>query len=105
MSTTEGEKPIRGIAKFYRTRLPSAIATKHGVALSAPFTSHDLRRSAVTHIAESLGIGGEPLIKRLLGHADGSVTAIYNRYGHVSGIKRYLCPRTGPKSNGRGDRI
>jgi hypothetical protein len=31
----------------------------------------------VTHIAESLGIGREPLIKRLLGHADGSVTAIY----------------------------
>jgi integrase len=37
----------------------------------------------VTHIAESLGIGGEPLIKRLLGHADGSVTAIYNRYGYM----------------------
>src|SRR6266404_6902702 len=43
LSTTEGEKPIRGIAKFYQTRLPSAILTKHGAVLSAPFTSHDLR--------------------------------------------------------------
>jgi integrase len=61
LSTTEGEKPIRGIAKFYQTRLPRAILAKNGAALSAPFTSHDLRRSAVTHIAESIGIGGEPL--------------------------------------------
>src|ERR1700722_119801 len=78
LSTTEGEKPIRGLAKHYHTRLPSAILRKQGAALSAPCTSHDLRRSTVTHIAESLGIGGEPLIKRLLGHTDGSVTAIYN---------------------------
>jgi len=90
LSTTEGEKPIRGIAKFYRTRLPSAIATKHGAVLSAPFTSHDLRRSTVTHIAESIGIGGEPLIKRLLGHADGSVTAIYNRYGYMKEMRAAL---------------
>ncbi len=90
LSTTEGEKPIRGIAKFYQTRLPIAILTKHGAALSAPFTSHDLRRSAVTHIAESLGIGGEPLIKRLLGHADGSVTAIYNRYGYMREMRAAL---------------
>jgi integrase len=73
-----------------KARLPIAILTKHGAALSAPFTSHDLRRSAVTHIAESLGIGGEPLIKRLLGHADGSVTAIYNRYGYMREMRAAL---------------
>jgi hypothetical protein len=87
LSTTQGEKPIHGIAKFYQTRLPRAILEKNGAALRAPFTSHDLRRSAVTHIAESLGIGGEPLIKRLLGHTDGSVTAIYSRYGYLREIR------------------
>src|SRR6202030_2361159 len=67
-----------------------AILAKNGTALSASFTSHDLRRSTVTHIAESLGIGGEPLIKRLLGHADGSVTAIYNRYGYMKEMRAAL---------------
>jgi integrase len=90
LSTTDGEKPIRGLAKFYKVRLPRAILAKNGTALSASFTSHDLRRSAVTHIAESLGIGGEPLIKRLLGHADGSVTAIYNRYRYLREMRAAL---------------
>jgi integrase len=90
LSTTGGEKPIRGLAKFYQVRLPSAILTKQGAALSAPFTSHDLRRSTVTHIVESLGRGGEPLIKRLLGHTDGSVTAIYNRYGYMKEMRAAL---------------
>ncbi len=38
LSTTEGEKPIRGLAKFYQTRLPQAILNQTGAVIS-PFTS------------------------------------------------------------------
>jgi hypothetical protein len=44
LSSTEGAKPIRGIGKFYRTRLRREIIACIGSALSSPFTSHDLRR-------------------------------------------------------------
>jgi hypothetical protein len=39
-----------------------------------------------TRIADALGVGGEQLIKHVLGHADGSVTAIHNRYGYVRSV-------------------
>jgi len=35
-------------------------------------------------------VGGEQLIKRVLGHTDGSVTAIYNRYGYVKEMRAVL---------------
>ena len=90
LSTTEGEKPIRGIAKYYQTRLPRTIMAQNGAAI-APFVSHDIRRSVASHVAESLGVGGEPLIARLLGHScQGSVTAIYNRYGYLKEIRAAL---------------
>jgi hypothetical protein len=38
----------------------------------------------------SLGVRGEQLIKRVLGHADGSVTAIYNWYGYVKEMREVL---------------
>jgi integrase len=44
-------------------------------------SADDLRRTVATRLGESLGVGGEQLIKKVLGHSDGSVTAIYNRYG------------------------
>lgn len=37
-----------------------------------------------------IGVGGEQLIRRVLGHADGSVTAIYNRYGYVKEMREVL---------------
>ena len=43
-----------------------------------------------TRIAEQLGVGGEQMIKRVLGHTDGSVTAIYNRYGYVKEMRAVL---------------
>ena len=89
LSTTEGEKPIRGLAKFYQTRLPRAILNQTGAVIS-PFTSHDLRRSVASRVAESLGIGGEPLLRRLLGHADSSVSAIYNHYGYLKEMRAAL---------------
>jgi integrase len=61
-----------------------------GSALSEPFTSHDLRRTVATRLGESLGVGGEQLIKKVLGHSDGSVTAIYNRYGYVKEMRAGL---------------
>ena len=90
LSTTDGTVPIRGIGKFYKTRLPREIIAINGASLSAPFTSHDLRRTVATRLGESLGVGGEQLIKRVLGHSDGSVTAIYNRYGYVKEMRTCL---------------
>jgi len=43
-----------------------------------------------TRLAETLGVGGEQMIKRVLGHSDGSVTAIYNRYGYVKEMRAVL---------------
>jgi hypothetical protein len=37
-----------------------------------------------------LGEEGDKLIKRALGHSDGSVTAIYNRYGDVREMRSEL---------------
>lgn len=54
------------------------------------FNPHDIRRTVATRIAELLGVGGEQLIRRVLGHADGSVTAIYNRYGYVREMRAAL---------------
>src|SRR6266404_3047847 len=48
------------------------------------------RRTVATRIAEALDVGGEQLIKRVLGHSDGSVTAIYNRYGYVKEMRAVL---------------
>ncbi len=90
LSNTDGIKPIVGIGKFYRTRLPREIVALNGEEFSEPFTSHDLRRTVATRLGESLGVGGEQLIKRVLGHSDGSVTAIYNRYGYVKEMRAVL---------------
>ena len=76
-----------GIGKFYRTRLPREFIAHTGSEFSSPFTSHDLRRTVATRPGESLGVGGEQLIKKVLGHSEGSVTAIYNRYGYVKEMR------------------
>jgi hypothetical protein len=56
--------------------------------LTAPI---NFRRILPAHTLHSpLGVGGEQLIKRVLGHADGSVTAIYNRYGYVKEMREVL---------------
>lgn len=90
LSSTEGRVPIQGVSKFYRTRLPDAILAITGSRFSKEFTSHDLRRTVATRLAESLGDKGDKLVKRVLGHSDGSVTAIYNRYGYVKETRRAL---------------
>lgn len=67
-----------------------AICAVSGERQLEPWTPHDLRRTVATRIAEQLGVGDEQLIKRVLGHADGSVTAIYNRYGYVKEMRAVL---------------
>ena len=83
--------PIRGVSKYYRTRLADAIIAVTGARFPKVFTSHDLRGTVATRLAESLGDEGGKLVKRVLGHsADGSMTAIYNRYGYVREMRRAL---------------
>lgn len=54
----------------------------------AHFTSHDLRRTAATH----LGALGVPpvVIDAILNHKDGSVGAIYNRYAYAKEKRQAL---------------
>ena len=77
-SGTDGRRPLAGWPKA-QERMMRAICAVSGERAVDPWTPHDLRRTVATRIAEQLGVGGEQLIKRVLGHADGSVTAIYNR--------------------------
>jgi hypothetical protein len=43
-------------------------------------------------LGESLGVGGQQLIKKVLGHSDGSEPAIYGRYGYVKEMRAGLEP-------------
>ena len=90
LSSTAGRAPIQGVPKYFRTRLPDAILALTGERFAKQFTAHDLRRTVATRLAESLGDAGDKLVKRVLGHADGSVTAIYNRYGSVKEMRKAL---------------
>ena len=90
LSSTGGSTPIQGISKFYNTRLRDQIIANTGAPPAKYLTSHVLRRTVATRIAELLGDEGDKLIKRVLGHSDGSVTAIYNRYGYVREMRRAL---------------
>ncbi|WP_331069648.1 tyrosine-type recombinase/integrase [Steroidobacter sp.] len=88
-SGTDGLSPASGWPKA-QSRMIRAMTAVSGERDVVPWTPHDLRRTVATRIAEQLGVGGEQLIKRVLGHADGSVTAIYNRYGYVKEMREVL---------------
>jgi integrase len=90
LSSTQGPVPMQGVSKYFNTRLPDAILAITGSKFPKKFTSHDLRRTVATRLAESLGDEGDKLVRRVLGHSDGSVTAIYNRYGYVREMRRAL---------------
>jgi integrase len=90
LSSTDGRAPIQGVPKYFRTRLLDAILAVTGEKFGKQFSSHDLRRTVATRLAESLGDAGDKLVKRVLGHSDGSVTAIYNRYGYVKEMRKAL---------------
>jgi integrase len=88
-SGTDGRRPLAGWPRA-QARMMRAMCAVSGERPVVPWTPHDLRRTIATRIAEQLGVGGEQLIKRVLGHADGSVTAIYNRYGYVKEMRGAL---------------
>jgi len=90
LSSTGGDTHIQSVSKYYRTRLRDAIIAQTGAAFSKKLTSHALRRTVATRIAEALGEQGDKLVKRVLGHSDGSVTALYNRYAYVREMRRVL---------------
>jgi integrase len=78
--TTSGAVPISGFSKI-KTRLGLAIAqARDGVAL-APWTIHDLRRTAATEMAR-LGVS-RFVIGRVLNHSDRSVTGIDDRHAYL----------------------
>jgi integrase len=90
LSSTGGRVPIQGVAKYYTTRLKDALFALTGARFAKEFTSHDLRRTVATRLAESLGDQGDKVVRRVLGHSDGGVTAIYNRYAYVREMRRVL---------------
>ena len=89
LSGTDGKRRLSGWTKA-KARMVRAICAVSGEHVRVPWTPQDLRRTVATRIAEQLGVGGEQLIKRVLGHSDGSVTAIYNRYGYVKEMRAVL---------------
>ena len=98
-SGTDGRRPLAGWSKA-QDRLMRAMCSLTGERAVKDFNPHDIRRTVATRIAELLGVGGEQLIRRVLGHADGSVTAIYNRYGYVKEMRAALEQWTGELTRG-----
>jgi integrase len=87
-SGTDGHKPISGWSKAQK-RMRDAIYANRG-AFPKPWTPHDIRRTVATRVAEATGEAGDKLVKRVLGHAEQNVTAIYNRYAYVKEMREVL---------------
>ena len=68
-----------------------AILEQNGVAMS-PFVSY-LRRTVAARIGESMGLGGELLVRGIFGHSDSSITSIYNGYGYLKEMRAALGAR------------
>jgi len=98
-SGTDGRRPLGGWSKA-QDRLMRSMCAVTGERAVKDFNPHDIRRTVATRIAELLGVGGEQLIRRVLGHADGSVTAIYNRYGYVKEMRAALDDWAGELTRG-----
>ena len=82
--TTYGSAPISGysVAKKALDRLVSAARAEAGLAAIAPWTVHDLRRTAATEMAR-LGVS-RFTISRVLNHSDRSVTGIYDWHSYLA---------------------
>lgn len=66
-SAGETNTPIQGISKFFNTQLRGQIIVNTGAPLAKRLTSHVLRRTVATRLAEVLGDDGDRLIKRVGG--------------------------------------
>lgn len=71
--TSSGKKPISGFSKAKK-----AIELKSDVD---PWTIHDLRRTAATHMAELKT--PRIVVMAVLGHSDSTVTATYDRHDYL----------------------
>lgn len=89
-SSTGGSTHIQGISKYYRSRLADAILSITGSQFTKRLTTQVNRRTVASRLAEELGHEGDKLVERVLGHSDGKVTRIYNRYGYVREMRRAL---------------
>jgi integrase len=78
-SGSMGASPVSGFSRA-KTRFDKAIASELGHPLEN-WRPHDFRRSAATHLRR-LGVERH-VVKRLLGHSDNDVTAIYDRYDMI----------------------
>ena len=87
-SGTGGEKPISGWSKAQR-RLMDAIRANTG-SYPRHWTPHAIRKFVATCVAEELGMNGDKLVKRILGHSDREVTSLYNQYGYIREVRRCL---------------
>ena len=69
---------------------PGRVFTRVAVAagLARPWTPHDLRRTAATRLA-GLGVSRE-MVRRVLNHADASVTAVYDHYRYDREVQAAL---------------
>ena len=87
-SGTDGEKPISGWSKA-QSRLLDAICANTG-SFPRRWTPHAIRKFVATCVAEDLGMNGDKLVKRILGHSDTGVTSLYNQYGYIREVRRCL---------------
>ena len=69
-----GDKPINGFSK--------AKANLNKLSKVSDWKFHDIRRTVATNLSK-MGYN-RMLIKRILNHADGDVTAIYDRYQYIN---------------------
>ena len=78
LTTTNGEKPIAGIARKILDQLHTRAEKQLGAPMKR-FSLHDLRRTVRTHLAR-LGVS-EVVAELVLGHALKGLQARYNVYG------------------------
>jgi integrase len=81
--TTKGDAPINGYSTAQRRMDTSIAAARKAAEASplAPWTLHDMRRTAATEMAR-LGVT-RFVVGRVLNHSDRSVTGIYDRYAYL----------------------
>jgi integrase len=88
--TLGGASPISGYSAL-KKRLDAAVTKSRmqaGLAALAPWTVHDLRRTAATEMAR-LGVS-RFIIGRILNHADRSITGIYDRHSYLAEKRQAL---------------
>jgi len=87
LSTTNGDKPIAGVARKTLDRLHIAAEERLGRPMKR-FALHDLRRTVRTHMSR-LGVS-DVVAELVLGHSLKGLQARYNVYGYADEKRRAL---------------